>query len=215
MTGRLDKRQAIVGGALSEFARDGYTRASIDAIAKGAGVSTRTIYNHFQGKAELFEAVIQESAGRVAEAQIAIIERHLDKVVDLEADLVAFGTDLARPMTGYRDHFAMIRQVNAELEHIPQPAIDAWRRAGPQRVIRALASRMRRIADSGRLALAPAKGADGSDPPAEQAASHLMVLVQGAVPFHHGAGAHKEADVDRIVRAGVHVFLYGYAPTKD
>jgi len=33
--------------------RDGYTRASIDAISAEAGVSTRTIYNHFTDKAML------------------------------------------------------------------------------------------------------------------------------------------------------------------
>lgn len=137
--GRQDKRQAILGGALAEFARNGYARASIDAIAHGAAVSTRTIYNHFSGKADLFETVIQDSAARVGDAQIAIIERHLTKILDLEADLVAFGRDLASPMTGYQDHFALVRQVNADLEHIPQPAIDAWQRAGPRRVVAALA----------------------------------------------------------------------------
>lgn len=62
-----------MAGALTVFARDGYMRASVDAIAAEAGVSTRTIYNHFQDKAQLFQTVIQESATRVAEAQIAII----------------------------------------------------------------------------------------------------------------------------------------------
>ncbi|MFC6936446.1 TetR/AcrR family transcriptional regulator [Actinomadura yumaensis] len=73
------------------FAQDGYARASIDAIAARAGVSTRTIYNHFADKAGLFEAVIHSSATRAADAQIAIVDRHLRKVVDLEADLVDFG----------------------------------------------------------------------------------------------------------------------------
>ena len=48
---RSDKRRAIIDGALAVFARDGYTRASIDAISAEAGVSTRTVYNHFTDKA--------------------------------------------------------------------------------------------------------------------------------------------------------------------
>ncbi|MQA82150.1 MAG: TetR family transcriptional regulator [Streptosporangiales bacterium] len=211
--GRQDKRRAILDGALTEFARDGYSRASVDAIAQGASVSTRTIYNHFRGKAELFETVIRESATRVADAQVAIIERHLDKILDLESDLVVFGRDLASPMTGYRDHFSLVRQVNAELEHIPRPAFDAWQRAGPRRVVASLADHLCRIADQGLLRLDAPEGADssdGSDQPAEQAATHLMLLVQGAVPFHHGAGTNREAQLDRIVRAGVRVFLHGY-----
>jgi AcrR family transcriptional regulator len=210
VTGRPDKRQAILDAALGEFARDGYARTSVDAIARSAGVSTRTIYAHFQGKARLFETVIQDSASRVAAVQVAIIERHLDKILDLEADLIAFGTDLTKPMTGFLDHFALVRQVNAELEHIPQPAIEAWRRAGPQRVIAALADRLRRIANRGLLAL---DAGDAADEPASLAAAHLMLLVQGAVPFHHGVGANDKADLGPIVRAGVRVFLHGYAST--
>jgi AcrR family transcriptional regulator len=228
VVGRSDKRRAILDGALAEFGRDGYSRAGMDAIAAAAAVSTRTIYAHFGNKADLFEAVIQESATRVADAQIAIIERHLGKIVDLEADLESFGRDLARPMTDYRDHFSLVRHVNADLDHIPPAAIEAWQQAGPRRVIGALADRLRSIADRGLLTLgtpdegakdggaedggAQHEGVSGEPDAAELAATHLMLLVQGAVPFHHGAGANREPDLDRIVRAGVRVFLRGYAP---
>ena len=63
---RPDKRQAILRGALSVFSRDGYSRASIDAIAKESEVSTRTLYNHFADKADLFRNVIQASASEAA-----------------------------------------------------------------------------------------------------------------------------------------------------
>ena len=51
-------------------------------------MSTRTIYNHFEDKARLFQAVIQESATRVADGP----DRRswtatYSKVTDLEADL--------------------------------------------------------------------------------------------------------------------------------
>ncbi|MEV0288356.1 MULTISPECIES: TetR/AcrR family transcriptional regulator [unclassified Kribbella] len=211
MTGRSDKRRAILDGALEEFARDGYARAGMDAIAAAAAVSTRTIYAHFGNKAKLFEAVIQDSATRVADTQIAIIERHLGKIVDLEDDLEAFGRDLARPMTGYQSHFALVRHVNADLDHIPPAAVEAWQQAGPRRVVAALAGCLGAIADRGLLTLDPSEEPKAA---AELAATHLMLLVQGAVPFHHGAGANREADLDRIVRAGVRVFLRGYAPAS-
>lgn len=93
--GRLEaKRRALIDGALRIFARDGYARASIDDIAREAGVSTRTLYNHFGSKTELFEAVIQASATRVARSQIALMERHLGAVTDLDASLAAFGKAL-------------------------------------------------------------------------------------------------------------------------
>jgi AcrR family transcriptional regulator len=81
----------VLSGGLTVFARDGYARASIDVIAAEAQVSSRTIYNHFQDKAGLFRAVIQDSAQRVAAAQLGIVDRYLRKVTDLEADLVEFG----------------------------------------------------------------------------------------------------------------------------
>ncbi|WP_433166627.1 TetR/AcrR family transcriptional regulator [Kribbella sp. CA-247076] len=212
MVGRSDKRRAIIDGALAEFGRDGYARASMDAIAAGAGVSTRTIYAHFGNKAGLFEAVIQDSATRVADAQIAIIERHLGKIVDLRTDLEAFGLELTAPMTGFTDHFALVRHVDADLDHIPPAAIEAWQLAGPRRVVGTLATHLRRIANHGLLTLGvPGEDADPTAA-AELAATHLMLLVQGAVPFHHGIGARDEADRDRIVRAGVHTFLHGHTP---
>ena len=40
------------------FLRDGYARTSVDAIAAEAGVSKRTIYNHYGDKESLFLSVV-------------------------------------------------------------------------------------------------------------------------------------------------------------
>src|SRR5689334_9562927 len=104
---RPDKRQAILRGALSVFARDGYSRASIDGIAKEAEVSTRTLYNHFADKAELFRGVIQASAAEAARDQIALIERHFHKITDLKADLIAFAKAMGAEQ-GHAEHFALV-----------------------------------------------------------------------------------------------------------
>lgn len=195
-----DKRRAILAGGLAVFARDGYTRASIGEISAQAGVSTRTIYNHFLDKGDLFQTVIQESTTRVADAQIAIIDRYLHKVTDLEPDLIELGLALAAPMTDYADHFALVRQIDADAGHLPEAALEAWQEAGPRRVLHELALRMRRLADRGLLNI------DDAD----RTAAHFMLLVQGAVPFQHGFRATREAEVTEIVTAGVHVFLHGY-----
>lgn len=200
--GLADKRRAILAGALTVFARDGYARASMDAISAEASVSTRTIYNHFQDKERLFQAVIQESTTPVADAQVAIIDRHLYKVTDLEEDLIELGKALATPMTDYAEHFALVRQIDADVEHIPREAIEAWQEAGPHRVLGELVQRMRQLADRGLLRI--------DDP--DRAATHFMLLVQGAVPFHHGLGATREAEIAEIVAAGVRAFLHGYLP---
>ncbi|MEV4172563.1 TetR/AcrR family transcriptional regulator [Nonomuraea sp. NPDC049709] len=198
--GQADKRRAILAGALTVFARDGYTRASIDAIASTAGVSTRTIYNHFTDKTELFRTVIQESAGRAAEAQIAVIDRHLRKITNLESDLVEFGRDFARPMTAeHAEHFALVRQINAEAGHVPQAVIDAWQETGPLRVRRELAGHLRRWVEQGLLR---------TDDP-DRATLHLMLLIAAGTPPYLGA-APDEREVDEMVTSGVRAFLHGY-----
>ncbi|MFI0418943.1 TetR/AcrR family transcriptional regulator [Spongiactinospora sp. 9N601] len=192
------KRQAILDGALTVFARDGYTRASVDAISAEAGVSTRTIYNHFTDKAELFLVVIQESAQQAADIQIAIIDRHLRKVTDVESDLIEFGRDWVTPRPGSAAHFSLVRQITAEAGHIPQEAIDAWQETGPRRVRRELAGHLRRLAKQSVLRV--------DDP--DRAALHLLLLVSAGLPTHYATLPAEK--ITETVTAGVHTFLHGH-----
>lgn len=52
-----DCRSRLLQVACEVFAAEGY-RVGVDRIAARAGVAKQTLYNHFAGKAELFEAVI-------------------------------------------------------------------------------------------------------------------------------------------------------------
>lgn len=54
------KRQAIVDAALAEFRAHGFDATSMDKIALAAGVSKRTVYNHFPSKDDLFNHILQE-----------------------------------------------------------------------------------------------------------------------------------------------------------
>jgi TetR/AcrR family transcriptional regulator, regulator of autoinduction and epiphytic fitness len=54
------KRQAIVSAALAEFRSNGFDATSMDKIAATAGVSKRTVYNHFPSKDDLFAHILQE-----------------------------------------------------------------------------------------------------------------------------------------------------------
>lgn len=202
--GQADKRRAILAGALRVFARDGYTRASIDGIAAEAGVSSRTIYNHFTDKAELFGVVIVESTASAAELQVAIIERHLAKILDLEADLISFGEELAVPPEGYAEHFGLVRQVIAEAEHIPAEAVTAWQEAGPRHVRRVLGQHLAAAQDRGLLQV----------PDPELAASQLMSLLSVVHPTHVG-DAPDAKEITRIVTSGVGLFLRGYQPSAN
>jgi TetR/AcrR family transcriptional repressor of mexJK operon len=59
------KRGLIIDVATALFLTQGYGATSIEAIARGAGISKRTFYDRFGDKAELFGAVIHEIVGRV------------------------------------------------------------------------------------------------------------------------------------------------------
>lgn len=202
--GRADKRQAITSAALRVFGREGYTRASIDAIAGEAAVSTRTIYNHFGDKEHLFLAVIQDSATQVADAQIELIRRHLDTIIDLEQGLTAFGLVWATSSSEFAEHFALVRQIHAEVGHIPTATLQAWQEIGPQRVHHELARRMQHLADRGLLAV------DDAD----RAASHLVLLTSTEIVnrSYHGARPLPDNEVTDIVTAGIRTFLHGYLP---
>ncbi len=54
------KRAAILDGAIDVFISLGYELASMDKIAETAGVSKRTVYNHFGSKENLFQAVLYD-----------------------------------------------------------------------------------------------------------------------------------------------------------
>lgn len=54
------KRAAILEAAVAEFRQAGYDATSMDRIAASAGVSKRTVYNHFPSKEELFAQILQQ-----------------------------------------------------------------------------------------------------------------------------------------------------------
>lgn len=200
---RGDKRRALLDGALLTFAEDGYTRASIDTIARRAGVSTRTIYNQFGDKAALFEAVIVDSAQRTADAQIVVVQRYLSKIVNIEEDLIEFGRVWVSPEPEHAPHFALVRQVHADASHIPEATLRAWQEAGPLRVRNEIAEQLRRIADAGHLSIADA----------DLATVHLVQLIAGDATnrSYYKAIPLATEELHRLSDAGVRAFLHGYA----
>lgn len=202
---RTQKRRSILDGALRVFGRVGYLGASIDMIAAEADVSTRTIYNHFENKEELFSTVLLESSTRVAVTREAVIEQHLGHVTDLESALIALAKEWVRPNPDFEDHFRVVRRLRAESDRFPREVVESWQEAGPFRARRALAAQMARLADR-RLLVA-------RDP--ELAAQQFMALITDAtISRAEFSATALESEIDRVARAGVHTFLYGYLPRK-
>jgi AcrR family transcriptional regulator len=69
------KRALIVEAARESFLAGGYMDTSMDRIAKGAGVSIKTVYRHFEDKDDLFIAVMQAACSTQVEGE-SEEERH-------------------------------------------------------------------------------------------------------------------------------------------
>ncbi|MBA5778578.1 TetR/AcrR family transcriptional regulator [Stappia sp. F7233] len=63
-----EKQGLIVDAAIAEFQERGFAGASMDRISERAGVSKRTVYNHFASKEALFYAITQRLADRLNQA---------------------------------------------------------------------------------------------------------------------------------------------------
>lgn len=61
------KRAAILDAAVAEFRQSGYEATSMDRVAATAGVSKRTVYNHFPSKEALFAQILQQLFDRSLE----------------------------------------------------------------------------------------------------------------------------------------------------
>ncbi|MBY0558461.1 TetR/AcrR family transcriptional regulator [Hyphomicrobium sp.] len=61
-------RQTIVDAALAEFLEKGFADATIESVAKRAGVAKGLIYRYFEAKEALFSAVVQQE----------IVHAHID-----------------------------------------------------------------------------------------------------------------------------------------
>lgn len=60
-------RHRIMKSAYGLFYREGFERSGIDAVAEAAGVTKRTLYNHFSSKDELIAEVLEAQTDLAAE----------------------------------------------------------------------------------------------------------------------------------------------------
>ncbi|WP_409467799.1 TetR/AcrR family transcriptional regulator [Streptomyces sp. HC307] len=90
---RAETRNALVRAARQILAETGDTSVSIQAIADRADVGFGSFYNHFQSKAELFDAAVADALEEFGQA----IDKSLEGVED-PAELVAGGFRLTARM---------------------------------------------------------------------------------------------------------------------
>jgi len=111
------KREAIVRAAVEEFRSSGYEATSMDRIAAVAGVSKRTVYNHFPSKEELFALILEE----LWQSSVASVELpyRADQPLDVQLlQLLRQKLDLL----GDANFIDLARVAMAEIIHSPERA---------------------------------------------------------------------------------------------
>jgi len=72
--GRARTRQKLLDAARAVFARAGYHGSSVEEIAAEAGYSTGALYSNFEGKGDLFMALMEREVSAHAREIEAIVE---------------------------------------------------------------------------------------------------------------------------------------------
>lgn len=117
MTERMTdrKRRLIVEAAMSEFQSSGFENTSMDQIAETAGVSKRTVYNHFSSKDELFDNIVEQLVERVGVTSTF----EYDGEANLSDQLVEICTHLTRTVSD-DDFQALARVVMSRMLTAPE-----------------------------------------------------------------------------------------------
>jgi AcrR family transcriptional regulator len=137
-----DKRLQVLDGARRVFLADGFDGASMNDIARVAGVSKGTLYVYFPSKSDLFEAVIRYDRALQAE-QMFQFGPECD---DLAEILTRIGLGLMRNMcrAEHLAHMRMVIGVAAKYPQIGKAFFEAGPKAGAERLGICLAAQMAR-----------------------------------------------------------------------
>lgn len=190
------KRRQILDGARKVFMDLGFDGASMNEIARAAGVSKGTLYVYFADKSRLFEAIVEEEAfekGKIA--------YNLDPRRDVETTLREFGRAyigaMCRPGGG-----SSIRTVMAIAERMPE--------VGRRFYENVLAKSINRLADYLQVHVQPN---DLATDDCQLAAAQFMQMCQATLflPFVFQAEPAPSAErIARVVDSATRIFLQTY-----
>ena len=190
------KRRQILDGARKVFMDLGFDGASMNEIARAAGVSKGTLYVYFDDKSRLFEAIVEDEA--LEKAKIAY---NLDPRRDVETTLREFGRtyigSICRPGGG-----SSIRTVMAIAERMPD--------VGRQFYENVLANTINRLADYLRAHVRPG---DLVIDDCGLAAAQFLQMCQATLflPFVFQAEPAPSAErIARVVDSATRLFLQTY-----
>jgi AcrR family transcriptional regulator len=190
------KRRQILGGARKVFMDLGFDGASMNEIARSAGVSKGTLYVYFADKNRLFEAIVAEET---LERDKVIFD--FDPGCDVETTLRKFGQAYislqCRPGGG-----SSVRTVMAIAERMPE--------VGRRFYENVLAKTINRLADYLKLHVRPG---DLAIDDCQLAASQFIQMCQATLflPYVFQAAPAPSADrIAQVVDSATRMFLAAY-----
>jgi TetR/AcrR family transcriptional repressor of mexJK operon len=195
------KHRAIIEAATTAFLSQGYLGTTMDEVAAMAGVSKRTVYQHFVEKESLFTEIVLAATDEVDEV-VRLVADGLHGNRAVKPNL----TELARRLLAALMQPRLLRLRRLIIAHADLfPELGrAWYERGFERVLVTLATHFQRLTEQGQL--------DVDDP--VLAAHHFVGLVLW-IPMNQAmfTGVHElntAADIARYADSAVSAFLSGY-----
>lgn len=198
--GQIDvrKSEAILDAASGVMSERGLG-ATMEEIARRAGVSKQTVYNHFGGREEIVRALAERRSSTVA-APLALP----GAAEDPETALYGFARSLLETVASEGHAQTMRLTILSAAEHPELARI--VHDAGPQASRRRLAEFLAEEHAAGRLEV--------DDP--QLAAEFLAGMALGPWQLRGlmNLGAPDEAEIERRARACARAFMRAYAPSR-
>jgi TetR/AcrR family transcriptional regulator, mexJK operon transcriptional repressor len=195
------KFDQVLDGACKVFMRDGFEGASVDDIAREAGVSKATLYSYFPDKRLLFTEILRKECRRLterAEAEIAVVGT-VEQMLTMAGERIAefLMSDFGR---------SMVRLVMAEGQRFPEIAREFYAN-GPGMIHDRLVFHFGHMVENGTLKIDDLHLAADQFAQLCKAAVHEKLLFGMAEPI-------TKAEVTRSVNGAVEMFLARYGTEK-
>ena len=191
------KRRAIITAATRLFLKNGFSKTSMDDVAKAARVTKQTVYAHFKNKDGLFGDMITAECIRHSPNEDML----LDAGLPIEQLLFHIGKGFLEMISDPKG-LAIHRLVMSEAERKPQLA-RLFYETGPKRMNDLLTGYLSRQNARGVLHI--------SNP--ESAASYFYSLLKGRYHLRMALKVKplpSKAELDRHVKETVAVFMHLY-----
>jgi AcrR family transcriptional regulator len=191
------KRRQIIEGARAVFLAQGFDAASMNDIARAAGVSKGTLYVYFKHKEQLFEAIVEQECEAQAEGIFDLDPSDHDVETVLTRLGLAYIRFLCRP-----EKASAIRIVIAIADRMPELGRKFYEK-GPARGIAQLAAYIAAQVEAGVLVVEDC----------EIAAAPLMEACQAMIFKSMVFNFEREPNpqqIERVVRIAIAAFLAAY-----